>query len=188
MKLCALNLVLLLVAIAGEAAPTNPDFSFRNVDYFQRWSQNDQHEFTPEKQEDLEHWADMVTINGYPAVHDGDGLAATANSVLENYKNHRAIVLKTDSIPRTADRPAEHFISVVFGRPNFIEVAFARFKMIDGAGCSIVYSHRIYGAKIGDEMSAWLKANGGSVENDLMEWKGIPSPVALRRDARRTRS
>jgi hypothetical protein len=101
---------------------------------------------------------------------------------VENYKSHQARVLKTTSIPRTADRPAEHLIVAVFGRPEFIEVAFARFKLVDGTGCSCVYSHRIYGNKIGDEMSAWLKTNGAGTEKALMEWSPLPSPKALSLD------
>jgi hypothetical protein len=54
------------------------------------------------------------------------------------------------TIPRTPHRPAEHFIAVVFGRSNFLEAAFARFKLVDGIGCSIVYSHR---ERVGDQMS-----------------------------------
>jgi hypothetical protein len=84
----------------------------------------------------LEKWSDMITVNVYPDVHDGDALAAKANAVLENYKNHNGRMLRTNSIPRTQDRPAEHFIAVVFGRPNFIEVAFARFELVKGTGCS----------------------------------------------------
>lgn len=175
--------------VAGE---TKPAFVFRDVEYFHRWSKDEQHEFTPAKQEDLEKWSDMITVNGYPNVDDGEGLAATANAVLENYKNHQARVLKTSSVPRTPDRPAEHLIAVVFGRPNFIEVAFARFKLMDGKGCSFVYSHRIYGEKIGDQMSAWLSAwlsaNGPEIEKALMEWTSMPSPVSIRKALRRTRS
>lgn len=179
-------------AAAGETRPAAPStkaaFVFRDIEYFHRWSKDEQHEFTPAKQEDLEKWSDMLTVNGYPDVDDGDGLAATANAVLENYKSHQARVLKTDSVPRTPDRPAEHLIAVVFGRPNFIEVAFARFKLIDGKGCSFVYSHRIYGEKIGDQMSAWLSANGPEIEKALMEWKSMPSPVSIRKQLLRTRS
>jgi hypothetical protein len=42
-----------------------------------------------------------------------------------------------------------------------------------------VYSHRIYGEKIGDQMSAWLKNNGAEKEKALMEWNEIPSPASL---------
>lgn len=77
---------------AEESSAAGPQpkeaFVFRDVGYFHRWSKNDQHEFTPEKQEDLNKWSDMVTVNGYPDVGDGERLAATANAVLENYKRH----------------------------------------------------------------------------------------------------
>jgi hypothetical protein len=56
---------------------------------------------------------------------------------------------------------------------------------VDGLGCSIVYSHRIYGEKIGDEMSAWLKDKGAKKEKALMEGNDIPSPRSLDRDVLR---
>jgi hypothetical protein len=96
------------------ATVTKAAFVFGGTDYFHRWSQNDQHEFTPQGQENLDKWADMITINVYQSAHDGDALAAKANAVLENYKSHNGRVLRTDSVPRTPDRPAEHFIAVVF--------------------------------------------------------------------------
>jgi hypothetical protein len=171
----------LLLATGAIAAPSaKPAFSFQGIDYFHRWSKADQHEFTPAGQEDLKKWTDMITLNAYSDARDGDALAAKANAVLENYTRNKARVLKTNSVPRTANKEAEHLIAVVFGRPEFIEVAFARLKMIDGQGCSIVYSHRIYGEKIGDQMSAWLSANGMKVEKALMEWSAIPSPSAFR--------
>ena len=185
MKIRALR-ILVSLAVAWSSVhaglPPNRAFVFGDVDYFHRWSQNDQHEFTPEKQEDLNKWSDMITVNGYPDVADGDRLAATANAVLENYKNHQARVLKTRSIPRTAEHPAEHLIAVLFTRSDFIEVAFARFRLLDGKGCSLVYSHRIYGEKIGDQMSAWLSANGQAIETKLLEWSSIPSPALLRQE------
>ena len=181
---CVATIALYAQETHVAATAAKPAFVFGGVSYFQRWSMNDQHEFTPEGQEDLEKWSDMITMNVYSNAHDGDALAAKANAVLENYKSHNGTVLRTNSVPRTPDRPAEHFIAVVFGRSNFIEVAFARFKLMDGAGCSIVYSHRIYGEKVGDQMSAWLKDNGPKMEKMLMEWNNIPSPASLRELAR----
>lgn len=191
MRAYSLNAFLSLVVVWSavgmeESRAADPHlkraFVFKNVDYFHRWSKDDQHEFTPEKQEDLEKWSDMMTVNGYPDVDDGERLAATANAVLENYKSHQAKVLKTESVTRTVARPAEHFIAVVFTRPSFVEVAFARFKLVDGKGCSAVYSHRIYGENIGEQMSVWLNANGAT-EKVLMEWSSAPSPTALREKA-----
>ena len=172
------------------AAPpqATPAFKFWNTDYFHRWSQNTQHEFTPAKQEDLKAWTDMVTINIYPEATDGDALAARANATLENYKTAKAMVLNTRSVPRTKDQPAEHFIAVVFGRPTFVEVAFARFKLVDGVGSSAVYSHRIYGEKIGDAMSAWLREKGPEAEKALLEWPSLRAAVAAARDLGRPRS
>jgi len=179
------------MASTQVATATKPAFVFRDVSYFHRWSKDNQHEFTPEKQENLDKWSDMMTVNAYPDVHDGERLAQTANAVLDNYKRHQARVLKTNSVPRTPDRPAEHLIAVVFGRPNFIEVAFARLKLVDGTGYSFVYSHRIYGEKIGDEMSAWLRSNGATVEKTLMEWNSMPSLSKIdngKSEARRQKS
>ena len=89
-------LVLLLVThIVGSARATEPErpkvatpaFSFADTKYFHRWTQGDQHEFTPEGQDDLEKWTDMVTIWQYRDVKDGDALAKTSNTILEKYKS-----------------------------------------------------------------------------------------------------
>jgi hypothetical protein len=168
-----------LLAFTGPAAAADggPAFTFNSVEYFSRWSQGGQHEFTPRGQEDLERWTDMVTINHYPKVKDGDALAERANAVLENYQKHQAKVLRTASMPRTAEKPAEHFVAVVFGRPDFLEAAFARFQLVDGVGVSTVYSRRVYGHKVGNSMSSWVEKNGPALEKVLMNWDGIPAAI-----------
>jgi len=52
---------------------------------------------------------------------------------------------------------------------------------VDGKGCSFVYSHRVYGEKIGEQMKTWLSADGNEVETALTEWD-LPSPASLRRE------
>jgi hypothetical protein len=156
---------------------------FNQTRYVHRWSQNDQHEFTPPGQEDLSKWADMLTINFYPQVTDGEGLALVASRVLENYKNQKGIVLKLSSVPRTTEKPAEHMIAVVFGRPAFVEAVQARFKLINGRGVSIIYSHRLYGKAVGPEMSTWLKDHGPSMEKVLMGWEFPPSLAGLQKSS-----
>lgn len=180
MLVTALSLIIPYCALSDAFAQEKPAFAFNNVDYFHRWSEKNQHEFTPAKQEDLKKWSEMMTVNFYRDVHDGDQLASIANAVLENYKNHKAMVLRTNSVPRTPERPAEHFIAVAFGQGDFIELAFARFKLVSGVGCSCVFSHRIYGEKVGDQASAWLKTNAAATEKALMEWNSIPSPETLK--------
>src|SRR5688500_17408060 len=83
-------------------------FSLGGVAYFHRFTAGDQHEYTPAGQEDLDAWTDMLTVNVYPKVRDGEALAAAANAVLETYKANKAVILKTDSVPRTSTKPAEH--------------------------------------------------------------------------------
>lgn len=170
-------LLLVLTSSAGFAAAegeTEAEFTFGGVEYFHRWSKDDQHEFTPSGQEDLARWVDMVTINRYRSAVDGEALAAMANAVLENYKSNGAMVLRIDSVPRTAEKPAEYLMVVLFPRPDFIEAVFARFKIAGGIGTSVIYSHREYGKRIGDLMSAWLNANGPTTEKALMSWEEIP--------------
>lgn len=162
------------VAILHAGTPTGPSVALAGKEYFHRWSQADQHEYTPNSQEDLEHWSDIVTVNYYRTVSNGDGLAATANAVLENYKSHKAMVLRTNSVPRTPDSPAEYLIVVLFPQPQFIEAVFTRFKIVERTGLSVTYSHRIYGSKIGDEMHAWLRTNGPKTEKSLMALAEIP--------------
>jgi hypothetical protein len=149
--------------------------NFNQTEYVHRWSQNDQNEFTPTGQEDLSKWTDMLTIIFYPRVTDGESLAQTANQVLENYKSQRGVVVRTDSVPRTANKPAEHLVAVVLGRPTFLEAVQARFKLVNGKGVAIIYSHRLYGNAVGPQMSTWLQANGPSTEKVLMAWELPPS-------------
>jgi hypothetical protein len=166
----------LILGGASTLKPANEQaaFEFQDVDYFHRWSGGTQHEFTPAKQEDLDHWTDMITVNTYPDVSDGEKLAGTANAILGNYQR-AGKVLRTNSVPATDGKPAEHFIAVMFNRPDFAEAAFARVKLHDGKGHSFVYSHRFYGTKAADEMGEWLKANGEKTEKALMDWEP-PSP------------
>lgn len=153
-------------------------FKLAEVDYFHRFTKDDQHEYTPDGQEDLKAWKDMVTIHYYPKAKDGEALAATAEAVLGNYTAGKALILRADSVPRTKEKPAEHLIVAVFARPEFIEVAFARFKMHEGVGTAVIYSHRFYGKNVGDEMSAWLEKNGPTTEKNLMKWNAMPKPPA----------
>lgn len=165
--------ILALVVAAATTLMSKEErsaFSFQKTDYFHRWSQGTQHEFTPAKQEDLDHWTDMITINVYPDVDDGDKLAGAANAVLGNYRSHQGKILKTSSLPATGEKPAEHFIAVRFNQPDFVEVAFARFKLVEDKGHSFVYSHRVYGDKAIEEMNTWITAKGEKTEKVLLDW------------------
>lgn len=176
---CIAVLAIQTVAHASPPRATNKNekkaaFSFADRKYFHRYTINDQHEYTPAGQDNLDAWTDMVTVHYYRQAKDGEGLALAANSVLGNYKASKAKIIRTDSVPRTKEKQAEHLVVAIFGDPGFIEVAFARFRMHNGVGTAVIYSHRVYGKKIGDEMSAWLEKNGPMTEKSLMKWDEMP--------------
>ena len=167
-------------AVADQGArPPALTITFDGSEYLHRWSKDGQNEFTPKGDEDLSQWKRMVTLNVHETVRDGDQLAALANRVLGNYRG-AGKVLRTDSLMRTPDRGAEHFVAAVLGTGNFLEAVFARFLLHDGRGLVVVYSERIYGASVGDEMSRWLGENGPGVERALRSWSRIPSRESLR--------
>lgn len=166
--------VLVLAAVAGLPAGEQAPITFRDLVYEHRYSKDDLHEYTPAGGADLERWIDMVTVNVYRKATDGEGLAEVANQVLGAYRANQAVVVRTDSVPRTAHAEAEHLIVVLFPRKAFIEAAFARLRLEGGRGVSIVYSHRIYGTKAGDAMSRWLRENGPAIEKELMGMPALP--------------
>jgi len=182
---CAWVLLFATAVAAAQSPKVSPGvgtmaISFRGTDYVHRWSRNGQNEFTPAGDGDLAHWRDMVTINVHESASNGEQLAEVANSVLTKYQSHGKI-LRTDSKPRTQQRPAEHLIVAVLGDPAFLEAAFARFLLADGTGVVVVYSHRVYGQNAGPAMSDWLQANGPTIEEALTGWAGLPSVGDLRR-------
>ncbi|AOW13489.1 hypothetical protein LPB72_10730 [Hydrogenophaga crassostreae] len=165
---------------SSQAESTASVLTFHGVDYEHRWSKDGQNEFTPKGQADLNAWVDMVTINVNDKVSTGDQLAALANGVLGTYSGNGK-VLRTHSKPQEADSPAEHLVVAVLGASNVLEAAFARFVMVDGVGVIAVYSHRIYGANAGPEMTTWIRSNASQVDSALMAWAKLPKPGALKR-------
>ena len=154
--------------------------TFIGVDYVYRWAKAGQYEFLPPHDSDLAKWQNMVTINLHESATTAEHLAELANKVMANYQR-AGKVMRTDSKPRTPNRPAEHLIVAVFGNPGFLEAAFARMVLIDGVGVVAVYSHRIYGKGVGPAMTDWLRINGPGVESALMAWDRVPAPAALKK-------
>ncbi|WP_171093737.1 hypothetical protein [Usitatibacter rugosus] len=148
--------------------------------YLHRWTKNNEHEFTPQNDADLQKWHDMVTLKVYEQATTPEKIAELANRMLTVYRANGK-VLKTASRPRTVDRPAEHLIVAMFGSPDALEAAFVRLMFVDGAGLAVVYSHRVYGSPAGPAMSKWLETDGGDAERALMEWKQLPKAAALKK-------
>lgn len=149
-------------------------FTFVKQPYYFRYSKNNLTEYTPKGQSNLNNWKDMMTVNSYAEVRDAEALAKVANNTLSLYREYSAMIVKSDSKPRTEKSPAEHLIVAIFSQEKFTEISFARFLLRNGKGYSIVASHRIYGEKMKDEMSSWVIKNSSKYETELMAMPGIP--------------
>jgi hypothetical protein len=163
-------------AVSGDDTLT---IKFNDTDYIHRWSENTQHEFTPDGQTDLSKWKDMITINVYPQVKDAEELANIANNILGAYQKYGANILGTNSLPKTPARPAEHLIVAIFAQAGYFEFVQARIIIVDGVGASIIYSHRIYGSDIADKMGEWIQKNAPALEEKLMSLEDIPTSREL---------
>jgi hypothetical protein len=181
MKLLTAFFSLLLIATVSPAlaADTPPMVtSFDGQSFVHRWSKNNQNEFTPEKQADLDKWEEMITVNLYPNVTNGDQLAALANGILASYQKNGKII-RTDSKPLTQQAEAEHLLVAILGAPGVIETAFARVMLVDGVGISVIYARRGYGEKAAETIGGWLQSHGPAKEGQLMAWKNFPRPASL---------
>lgn len=169
--------VLTLCSAAGQAAePLVIDFQGQN--FIHRWSQAGQHEFTPEGQQDLATWQEMLTLNVRDEVTDEEALANLANGVLGVYQKHGQVI-RTASVPRSDSQSAEHLAIALMGNPEFVEAAFARFVFHEGRGIILIYSHRTYGEGASDAMVGWLQTNMASSESRLMAWSPLPGKASL---------
>jgi hypothetical protein len=178
----AIVAALLSLFCAAAVAQTGSGASrinFGGQDYVHRWSKDGQHEYTPPDEPDLKKWHRMVTIIVHEKVKNGEDLAKLANAVLGNYERVGKVV-RTDSRPRTSTTEAEHLVVVIFGRPGFVEAAFARVRLVAGTGTVTVFSRREYGDSAKKTIGDWLIQNGTPVETTLMTWEKMPALAALK--------
>ncbi len=160
---------------SGNAAPAaGPMVTFGGVPYFYRWRNANMRELTPRGQEDLQRWSDMVTVVYYPQVRDEAALLATAKAIAQAYQRNQGTLLKTETAPAAAGRPAEHFVSVTFNRPGTSELTCARVVLRDGMGVAVLYGHRAYGPRAALDLADWLRANLPRVNQSLRAVEAIP--------------
>jgi hypothetical protein len=178
--LAACSLLLAGSGLAGPRPAANPaaQLTFDDTTYVHRWSHGNQNEYTTEGDEDLAAWDTMLTILVHDNVRDGDQLAALANAVVSNFASVGK-VLSTDSKPRTKTHEAEHYAVAVLRNPKFLEAVFARIMMVEGRAVDVLYAKRFYGAKVDDEVKAWLDENGEDAAEALRGWRGLPSLAAI---------
>lgn len=151
----------------------------KDASYFLRWSQDDQHEYTPEGQEDLARWTEMLTINYHRGITDPAELELLANHVLGNYRANNATIIRTGSLPATDTTPAEYLAVAAFRTAELVEVAMTRFKLLSGMAAALTFSHRAYGDEAVDQAMAWLQDNGALMESALMHLEVPSEPVGV---------
>ncbi|WP_198945794.1 hypothetical protein [Acetobacter sp. DsW_063] len=166
---CAM-LPVMSVEAKGAGAVTDR-LTFRGSDYLFRWEGGNQQEFTPQGQEDLQKWLEMMTIVRYPDAHSADRMAEIANNTVALYQKNGKI-LKVDAVQAKAEKPAIYFAEAALSDVNVLEIAFARLQLVESGGMGAIYSHRFYGVSPGvnHEASAWMDKNGAAIERALMEW------------------
>jgi hypothetical protein len=167
------------MAVQGGQDRNQPAIRFGGVEYYFRWSEGNQYEFTPRGQSNLGAHTDMVTIVAMPN-YDADELAAWANRTVD-LQERIGSILKTSSVPAAQKASAEHFIAAMLAGNGVVEGSFARFVLLNDVGYSIVYTHRGAGANAGPTVGAWISENGEAIEAALMQFGPIPGLDALER-------
>jgi hypothetical protein len=157
------------------AAEERARFGYGGATWVLRWSKDDQYEFTPSDQPDLERWTRMVTINLHEQVKHGEAMAG----VVANYQRAGRVVRNAPG-PAAGDAAAERFVSAVLTGPGMAEAVCARLLVRDGTGLVVVSSRRAYGADAERDAAAWLEAHGDAEEAALMAFDGFPTPTVLR--------
>ena len=162
-------------AFAQESEQKNKEaFAFEDTKYFFRSRNQDAREYTPAGQDDLKTWKDMVTVIYYRNATDEKALEKVANTTKGLYQQANGLIIRAAANPKTAEKPAAYLVVAMFVTDEFREVAFAGFRMQEGVSSAVVYSHRIYGKEVGEEMGAWIKKNGPNTEIALAKWDAIP--------------
>lgn len=164
---------------ASSASAEAPLFEFAGKPFVHRWSKNGQNEFTPPGQPDLDKWRDMVTIQVYKGMGSAEQLALVANAVLSAYQK-AGLIIRSSSSKAQPGMPAEHMVVAVLSDKGLRELVFARFRLTQGAGEALIYSHRVYGMQPDNEATAWMRVNDQAAEKAMMSWTTMPSLEALR--------
>lgn len=183
LKFVNMTVAVLLSAtvLAVQASDTQPPkLNLGGLEYQHRWSERGQHEFTPEGQEDLARWQDMLTVNVHEAVTSDEQLKQLAMSVLSNYRR-AGKVLRAVSGARSEKDSVEYFVAAFLGSSQSIEAVFARIALIDNTGFVLVRSRRGYGTDAAQRVGEWVQSNGMSIERSLLDWNGVPSLANLKK-------
>ena len=168
MKIPLLGMALALLSVVALAAPPTPTVTFRGTTYSLSLTNGNRYDFMPAEQKESSF--DALTLLLLARIKDGEALADLANRTLTKLQGVKATILRTNSVPASAQKPAEHFMAVVIPGPDALQFAASRYVLVVGEGVEVIYMHTIHGKAVGDPMSKWMKENGPDVEQQLMQF------------------
>ncbi|MFT3792570.1 MAG: hypothetical protein QM741_16235 [Rudaea sp.] len=167
MKNFAIFVALALASTSAVADSPAPTVTFRGTTYRLSRTSGNEYDFTPAEQTPPS--ADVLTLLVLSRIKDGEALADLANRTLSKLKDTKATIVRTNSVPASAQKPAEHFMAVVIPSPDALQFGASRYVLVGGEGVEMIYMHTIHGNAVGNEMSRWLDKNGADVEQKLMQ-------------------
>jgi hypothetical protein len=160
---------------------------FSGTKYFLRTAKDDEYVFTPDEQEDLQQWTDMIRLSYYPEITDGKSLAAKAIAWWEHYRKTRTRIFKINFIPRLDQMPAHddalYTAVTISEKPynDYDEFSYTAVRIVEGIGMALVYSHREHRDHL-IEMginNTWILRNE-RLEDAWFTWNGIPQYRTLK--------
>jgi hypothetical protein len=173
--LFAIALAATAVAFAAAATP-NPQspatakVMFRGTEYLLRSSHGNGYDFTPQGQEDMATFTDMLELNLYPTAHDQEALATITSRVQAIAQGAKATILRTISVSASGQQPGEHFFAAVMPTPHGVDFDAIRFVLVDQEVAGVFYTHRSQGESAAAKTSEWVTKNAAEVEQQLLQF------------------
>ena len=120
-------------------------------------------EFSPEGQEKLGSWSEMVAVNAYLLPRTEDPMGSIVDRFVKRYQENGKVIEPSSAEPSLAEK----HVAMVLTYAKFQEAILARFLLMDGKAVGISYSHRVYGDDPAARMEPWIQANRTSVHAAL---------------------
>lgn len=172
MHASAVLLASVLAAFLAPADASRPPPSLRigALTYEHRGSDGDLHEFTPAGQDDLERYAEMVTLPPSPARGE-DELERYTDEKAEVARRRGGDVLSNRCEPATPTHVADCTLLVVYAQADHVELAVAKHMAVAGTIVPVLFAHREYGDGADARAEAWIASPAGQrLVADFIDW------------------
>lgn len=162
--------------------------TFRDKEFIHRYSKGSLHEFTPEGQEDLSKWNDMLSIVHIGEAKNEEELKKLSDGLFKFYKQSGGKLFGMRVQDKTKDSPSEYLGGIIFAKENMTEYVKTKVVLRDGKVYALVYSHRFYLqiAKSQEAIKQWLTDNEEKNIYAMWDWKKFPSEAELKKLTEKT--